>query len=270
MKPVLKYPGSKWKIAKWIISFMPPHTTYLEPFAGSLAVFFNKPPSKVETLNDIDSNVVNLFRVIREQSEELAALIEMTPWARDEYYASYEKAGEPLEDARRFLVRCWQAYGTKTNTTTGWRNDIGARKWINMPDQWRKLAGRITAIANRLMDAQIENQPALTIIERYQFPYVLIYADPPYLLETRNSTMYAHEMTDADHIELLNALDAHPGPVLLSGYACELYDNRLSHWRRETIKAQAEKGQARTEVLWINPVAAKAQKQQTIFQEVSP
>src|SRR5690554_1056987 len=110
MKPVLKYPGSKWNIAKWIISFMPPHTTYLEPFFGSGAVFFQKPPSKVEMINDIDGNVVNLFRVIREHPEELAALIEMTPWARDEYYASYEKTGDSLEDARRFLVRCWQAF----------------------------------------------------------------------------------------------------------------------------------------------------------------
>jgi len=251
MKPVLKYPGSKWRLAEWIISFMPPHTTYLEPFFGSGAVFFNKAPSKVETINDIDGNVVNLFRVIREQPEELAALIEMTPWARDEYYASYEKTGDSLEDARRFLVRCWQAFGTKTNTRTGWRNDIGARKWINMPDQWRNLAIRVFPIADRLKDAQIENQPAFEIISRYKFSYVLIYADPPYLLNTRNSTMYAHEMTDADHIELLDALDAHPGPVILSGYACDLYDNRLGHWRRVTHKAQAEKGQIREEVLWL-------------------
>lgn len=265
MKPVLKYPGAKWNLAQWIISHMPPHTTYLEPYFGSGAVFFNKPPSKVETINDIDGNVVNLFRVIREKSQELAALIEMTPWARDEYCASYEKTGDSLEDARRFLVRCWQAFGTRTDSKTGWRNDIGARKYINMPDQWRKLPNRLLVIADRLKCAQIESQQALEIIQRYRFNYVLIYADPPYPLNTRSGKMYANEMTDEDHIELLEALDKHPGPVLLSGYACQLYDDRLPHWTRRTTKAHAEGGRVREEVLWINPVAAKTTSQLTIF-----
>lgn len=263
--PVLKYPGSKWNLASWIIEHMPPHTTYLEPFFGSGAVFFNKRPSKVETINDIDGQVVNLFRVIRERPEELARLIEFTPWARDEYYASYERIGEPVEDARRFLVRCWQAFGTKTDAKTGWRNDIGARKYINMPDQWSKLSARILFLARRLREAQIENQLALKIIERYKFDYVLIYADPPYPLSTRHGSMYANEMTDDDHIKLLEVLDAHPGPVLLSGYACELYDKQLGHWLRKTHMAQAEKGLIRQEVLWLNPVAAEGLAQQRLF-----
>ena len=255
MKPVLKYPGAKWNLAKWIISHMPPHTTYLEPFFGSGAVFFNKPPSTVETINDIDGNVVNLFKVIREQPEELAALIELTPWARDEYYASYEKTGDPIEDARRFLVRTWQAAYTQTNSKSGWR--VGYLHDGGNPATWMIVPKRIIPVAKRLLGVQIENKPAIEIIKKSAYPETLIYADPPYPVDTRSGKMYAHEMTDADHIELLEALDAHPGPVLLSGYACELYDTRLKHWRRETIKAQAEKGQAREEVLWLNPVAAK-------------
>ena len=175
--PVLKYPGSKWNLAQWIISHMPSHTVYLEPFFGSGAVFFNKQPSKVETINDIDGNVVNLFRVIRERPEELVALVEMTPWARDEYYASYEKTGDAMEDARRFLVRCWQAFGTRTYSKTGWRFDTTGG--INMPDKWAR------------------------------FP-------------------------------------------------AEIIRSRLQQWGRKEQRAQAEKGQTRTEVLWINHVAAAA------------
>lgn len=122
VKPVLKYAGAKWRLADWIGGLLPPHEIYLEPFFGSGAVFFRKAPARLETINDIDGNVVNLFRVLREQTEQLAALVELTPWARDEYYASYEKSGNDLEDARRFLVRCWQAFGTMTAARTGWRH----------------------------------------------------------------------------------------------------------------------------------------------------
>ena len=257
MKPVLKYPGGKWNLAEWIISFMSSHTTYLEPFFGSGAVFFRKPPSNVETINDISGNVVNLFRIIRERPDELAALIEMTPWARDEYYASYEKTGDEMEDARRFLVRCWQGTGANLNSRTGWRHHATSVPFANNTVAWNRVSKIIIKATDRLKNVQIENKPALEIIKSYNAPGVLIYADPPYPLNTRSGKMYAHEMTDADHIGLLEALDAHPGPVLLSGYACEMYDNRLKHWRRETKKAQAEKGQVRTEILWINPVAAK-------------
>ncbi len=105
IQPVLKYPGAKWSIAKWILGFIPEHDVYLEPFFGSGAVFFNKRPARIETINDIDGNVVNLFRVIRTRAEELAALIEMTPWARDEYLESYHRTGDELEDARKSATK---------------------------------------------------------------------------------------------------------------------------------------------------------------------
>ena len=135
VKPVLKYAGAKWRLADWIGGLLPPHEIYLEPFFGSGAVFFRKAPARLETINDIDGNVVNLFRVLREQTEQLAALVELTPWARDEYYASYEKSGNDLEDARRFLVRCWQAFGTMTAARTGWRHSATGRSPV-MPQQW--------------------------------------------------------------------------------------------------------------------------------------
>jgi DNA adenine methylase len=251
--PVLRYPGAKWRIADWIISYLPPHTHYLEPYFGSGAVFFNKPPSNVETINDIDGQVVNLFRVLREQPDELVRLIEFTPWSRQEYYESYTLTGDPLEDARRFLVRCWQGHGTRTNSRTGWRNKVTDAKTTDYVAIWARLPRRITAIGSRLKNVQVENTPAVDLIQRNNADNVLIYADPPYNLNTRSGPMYAHEMNDADHEELLEVLDKHPGPVLLSGYANPMYDERLKHWDRVTKRALAEKGKERTEVLWINP-----------------
>jgi len=255
LKPVLKYPGAKWRIAKWILEHMPAHTTYLEPFFGSGAVFFNKKPSKVETINDIDGNVVNLFKVIRERPAELARLIEMTPWARKEHEESFTLTGDPLEDARRTLIQYWQTHGASIGRGTTWRTVYTNSNRVT--ELWDKLPERIINTAKRLKHAQIENRPALEIIRRYKHEDTLIYADPPYPLKTRNGRMYAHEMTVKEHEELLEALNEHPGAVLLSGYDCELYNTRLKHWTRKTKKTLAEKGQMREEVLWLNPVASE-------------
>jgi DNA adenine methylase len=232
-------------------------------------VFFNKEPSRVETINDIDGNVVNLFRVIRERPEELAKLVEMTPWARDEYRASYEMTGDSLEDARRFLVRCWQAFGqVTTNSRGGWRHS-GTDKF-NRAMELIKIPAIILETAERLKIVQIENRPAVELIERYAANHVLIYADPPYLWETRTFRQhgrktYTHEMTNDDHAKLLDALDNHPGPVILSGYACPLYENRLKHWTKRTHKTNAECGRERMEALWINPLATEAVKVISLF-----
>lgn len=209
-----------------------------------------KPPARLETINDIDGNVVNLFRVLREQPEQLAALIELTPWARDEYYSSYEKTGEQVEDARRFLVRCWQAFGTMTAARTGWRHSATGRSPV-MPQQWNRLPDKLEAAATRLKDAQIENMDAVQLIKKYNDPRCLIYADPPYTPETRRKNIYAQEMTTEQHIQLLEALRAHSGSVVLSGYANEIYDNMLHDWKRIEKRALAERGQTRTEILWI-------------------
>ncbi|WP_138756470.1 DNA adenine methylase [Paenibacillus sinopodophylli] len=266
---ILNYPGAKWSMTDWIISYMTEHTTYLEPYFGSGAVLFRKSPVPLETVNDIDGDVVNLFKVVRDQPEELAHKIKWTPYSREEYYDSYEQVEDELERARRFLVRCWQAIGSKTSDRTGWKSNIQYDKAPNKscPMQWQDLPNEITAVSSRLRDVQIESQPALKVIERYRHPGVLIYADPPYVLSTRSKRMYRHEMNEDDHAELLEALDAHSGPVILSGYTHPLYDNRLKHWHREERAATADRGKPRIEVLWINPVAAAAieERQMTLF-----
>jgi DNA adenine methylase len=252
IRSVLRYPGAKWVLAKWICGNLPPHEVYLEPFFGSGAVFFGKEPSQTETINDIDGDVVNLFKVIRDRDRELCDAISLTPWARDEYYGSYAERGDAgdVERARVFLVRCWQAFGTRTGLRSGWRNRTTGRS-PKEPDIWSKLPERISVVAERLLHAQIENTDALALIDRYDAPCCLIYADPPYMPDTRSKGMYAYEC-DADfHARLLDKLDAHSGSVVLSGYDNPLYNERLKSWRRVEKDARAELGTLRREVLWI-------------------
>ncbi|WP_227394214.1 DNA adenine methylase [Jeotgalibacillus aurantiacus] len=265
MKRILNYPGSKWSMANWIIDHMPDHEVYLEPFFGSGAVFFNKQPVKIETINDLDSRIVNLFKVIRDHPEELARLISYTPLSREEYKGSYETNPDPLEDARRFLVRCWMAIGAKTSDITGWRSSISPNS-PNNAKQWSSLPGNIMTITDRLKDAQIENQDALDLIQRYNRENVLIYADPPYVRSTRTNRHYAHEMDESGHAALIEVLLDHQGPVILSGYENDLYARYLSEWHLEERIVSAEAGAKKKESLWINPIAANQLKRINLFQ----
>ncbi len=262
--PVIRYPGAKWMLADWIISHFPAHETYLEPFFGSGAVFFNKRPSSSEYVNDLDGEIVHLFKMLRERPEDLAALIELTPWAREEYEASFDLTEEPLERARRTIVRHWQAYGGTAHRGTyrsGWRHtgpQGGPTKVVTR--QWAAVPERIRATAARLLDCQIESMQAVQLLGRINGPDVLAYVDPPYLGSTRKwRRFYAAEMFDeASHTELLETLIDFQGMVVLSGYANDLYDGMLADWLRVERRGWADGGAARVEVLWINPRAARA------------
>lgn len=253
VKAILKYPGAKNRIADWICSYIPQHEVYLELFAGSLAVFFSKAPSKIETLNDLDGNIVNYFRVIRNKHVELMHALYQTPYARDEYYAAFEgKENESdIERARKFAVRCWQGFGCSNL----YRNGFRSSQQGNSPrttKEWREIPERLEGASNRLKNAQIENLPAVELLKRYNTPDVFIYADPPYLHGTRKNYLYKHEMEDADHVELLEALINHPGNVMISGYDNDMYNDILTGWRKEQISTQAEGGLKRVETLWMN------------------
>lgn len=270
MKRILNYVGSKWNMAKWIIQQMPEHNVYLEPYFGSGAVLFNKPASKIETVNDIDGNIVNLFKVIRENPKELAQTIEFTPYSREEYYQSFESLRQDLSDverARFFLIRCWMARGGKTSDRTGWRHNIDIATINALPD-WNCLPGTILEATNRLKKVQIECQDATALIERYNRNDCLIYADPPYVLETRTKRHYAHEMNDGQHTKLLETLNNHNGFVILSGYDNELYNDLLNGWTKLTKMAQTESAQSKQEVLWLNPNVSKKKSQLDIFEVI--
>lgn len=263
LKAVLKFPGAKWSIARWITSFFPGHEHYIEPYCGSAAVFFSKQPSKHEVLNDLNGSLVNLFEVMRTRGEELAEAIMLSPWSEAEYNAIEghvdETDGDALEHARRFLVRSWQAHGGTIAQVSGWKHN-GLRGSVYPTQLWKKLPARLMAAAERLQDAEIRCRPALEVIDYYNAPNCLHYVDPPYMFETRARKYYKHEMTTDDHEDLLTHLVAHKGMIILSGYATSLYDEALAGWMRTELRATTEHGNTRTEVLWINPRAVSAQQ----------
>ncbi len=265
MKAVMKYPGSKWSIARWIIDFFPEHHSYLEPFLGSGAVLFNKPRSNIETVNDLDGNVVNLFEWIRQDPERLAHEIYYTPYARQVYEDAFAAVPEDsLQKAVNFYIRLNMGHGFRTNgEKVGWKNDIQGRERSYASKDWCDLPGKIIQAAERLRGVQIENRPAVEEMQRFNYPNVLIYLDPPYVLSTRHGKQYRYEMDDAAHNDLLDVSLAHRGPVLISGYDNELYNERLKNWHREETFCYSQVKSKKKEVLWMNFMP---EKQMSLFE----
>ena len=223
MNTLLNYTGAKWGMAAKIVELMPPHRSYLEPYFGSGAVLFNKPPSAIETVNDIDGDIVNFFRVLREQPEELAKAISLTPYARDVFDDAHaNRRSSDFDRAYRFAIRSKMGHGFKTYQKTGWKMDVSGREGAYALSNWNRMPNDLLAAAHRLKSVQIENRPALDLIRKFNHDNVLIYADPPYLLQTRGGKQYRHEMTEQDHLDLLEALKQHKGSVILSGYPSEM------------------------------------------------
>jgi Site-specific DNA methylase len=255
MRTLLRYPGSKQRLAPWIISQMPKHHSYLEPYAGGIAILLNKEPSRIETINDLDDDVINLYRVIREKREELIEKIVFTPYARAEYDNAFPENPEGLSDverAKNFLIRSGMGHGFRLCEKTGFKRDVYAREAAYAVRYWNDLPDVITNVAQRLKMVQIEHKPAVELIKAFNHSNVLIYGDPPYVMSTRSRKMYRHEMSDQDHVELLEALLLHTGPVMLSGYDNEIYNEYLQGWRKISTPARAENSLPRTEVLWMN------------------
>ena len=262
MRAIFRYPGSKWSIAEWIIGHFPAgyeKMVYLEPFVGSGAVFFNKNPGAVETINDLDSNIVNLFRVLRDDPDELRRVLALTPYSREEYDLSFEPCEEPIEKARRYMVRTTQAIGAKmhNNEKCGWRNHkqmkIGgtACKWGGIVDTIDEAASRLRGDTTHLV--QIEHMDALRLIERYNYPDTLMYLDPPYVRHTRRSgALYKHEMDDAAQHELLDLITCSKAKIIISGYESELYNTALFGWHKDSTMSQTTSTEMATETIWMN------------------
>lgn len=252
LNSILKYPGAKWRIADRIISYMPSHKVYLEPFFGSGAIFFRKQPSYLETINDIDGNIVNLFRVCREHPEELAKAISFTPFSREEFTSCYEvEVEDSVERARRTLVRYHQSFGTSNSSKTSWRNvqTYGGPRCATM---WNNLPDIILQCCERLKNAQIENIDALELIGRYNSRDTLIYCDPPYLPSIRKKNLYKHEYDEEQHIQLINTLIKSDSMVILSGYDNDLYNEMLPDWCTAVKNTTVQMGLHRVEKIWMN------------------
>lgn len=254
MKAIMKYPGSKWGLSDWIISFFPPHHSYLEPFFGSGAVFFNKQPSDIETINDLDGNVVNMFDCIRKDPERLARELHLIPYAREVYDRAFAvEPSDPFDRAVNFYVRLNMGHGFRTNgKKVGWKNDVHGRERAYAAKEWNSLPERIMEAAERLKDVQIEHMDAIDLIRRFNYKDVLIYCDPPYVLQTRHGKQYRCELDDEGHERLLDALVEHKGPAIISGYDNDLYADKLREWHREETVAYSQVASRKKEVIWMN------------------
>lgn len=254
MKALMKYPGSKWSLADWIINFFSDHHSYLEPFFGSGAVLFNKPRSHIETVNDLDGNVVNLFEWIRKDPERLAHEIYYTPYARQVYDDAFSAVpGDSLGKAVNFYIRLNMGHGFRTNgEKVGWKNDVQGRERSYALQDWCNLPNKIVEAAERLRGVQIENRPAVELIRRFNYKNVLIYCDPPYMLETRHGKQYRCEMDDKDHEILLRLLLQHKGLVLISGYDTDMYRDMLKGWNRFENVSYSQVCTQKREIIWMN------------------
>ncbi len=208
-------------------------------------------------------DVVNLFLVIREHPEQLARVLELTPYSREEYNRAFDPGGDPVEQARRFVIRTAQAIGAKMGGKCGWRNHKQIRGgsaylWHGIPDAVMDAASRLRGSATNAV--QVEHTDALRLIERYNDPGVLMYLDPPYLRSTRNGgRLYRHEMDDADHQKLLELLRASQASIVLSGYESDLYDRALTGWHKYTIAARITSAEVTQEVVWCSYEAPEQQ-----------
>lgn len=263
-RPVLRWHGGKWLLAPWIINHFPQHRVYVEPFGGAASVLLRKDRAYAEIYNDLDDDVVNLFRVLRgDRAMELVKNVSFTPFARSEFDQSYEVSDDPVESARRLIIRSFMGFGSDGHNgarPTGFRansNRSGttpAHDWSNYPEPLERIIRRMDGVV-------IEHRPAIAVMAQADGHDTLHYVDPPYVWETRSTGKkssrknYRHEMTNSDHAELLNFLVGLKGMVVLSGYPSPIYDDALKGWRRSERKAFADGALERTEVLWINPLA---------------
>lgn len=270
-RPLLRWHGGKWLLAPWIIAHFPAHQVYVEPFGGAASVLLRKDRAYAEVYNDLDQTLVGLFRVLRDpaSAERLIRELELTPFARDEFFQAYELCDDPVEAARRTMIRSFMGFGSDGSNgvyRTGFRANSN-RSGSTPAQDWRNYPPALSAIVDRLMGVVIENRDAAEVMRAHDGGGCLHYVDPPYLPETRSAGnrrrgagyhVYVHDMEAAQHLPLLEELRSLRGMVVLSGYPSTLYDDALPGWRRVERKALADGARPRIEVLWLNPAVVEA------------
>jgi DNA adenine methylase len=267
--------GGKFSHLDWLLPLLPECFHYCEPYAGSGAVLLNKKPAPVETYNDIDGEVVNFFKVLREEKEKIIEQIGLTPFSREEFGLACELNPDltNLERARRFYIRARQVRtGLAQTATIGrWANckNTSRAGMSGVVSRWLGGVEQLEYIAERLLRVQIENRPAIDVVKLYDSKETLFYCDPPYIHETRGDTKaYGYEMNNADHIELARVLNSVEGLVAISNYESELMEELYParKWTKiyapeKTIHSTKD---VRQEVLWINYDLKKLETHKTI------
>jgi DNA adenine methylase len=265
----MRYHGGKWRLAPWIIRHFPAHGRYVEPFGGSASVLLRKDSSAQEVYNDLDGEIVNVFRVLRKpnQAARLAHLRGLTQHSRAEFELGWEPISpqdDPVEAARRTMTRAYMGYGNsatgKYKTGFRSRHDVGGG---NLAASWAEYPEQISAFTRRLRSVTLECMDAAECIAKYDDAGTLFYVDPTYLPETRTAHAggYRHEMTPEQHRQLADVLLRVRGMVVLSGYDSPMYRELYAGWRVTTCAARGEKAASRTEFLWISPRASRCSSQ---------
>lgn len=255
--------GGKYSHLNWLLPLLPQEKCYVEPYGGSGAVLLNREPAQVETFNDIDSEVINFFKVLRENKEKLIEKIALTPYSKEEFEKAIEKKGDDslsdVEQARLFFVRAGQVHnGLAQNATPGrWSYcvSMSRRDMSGSVSQFYGKINKLKKISERLRRVQIENRPAIEVIERYDNENCLIYCDPPYPPECRgDKNSYGYEMDESSHRELSEVLKNCEGKVAISSYDCDLMQELYGEWNQHSSKEKkTNTGKAdRTECLWTN------------------
>lgn len=257
-RPLLRYHGGKWMLAPWIISHFPAHKVYVEPFGGAASVLLRKPRTYSEVYNELDEEITSLFRVVRDpmQSLELRRQLAITPFSRLEFKLSYKPSDDPVEQARRTIVRSFMGFGSSAASghDTGFRANSN-RSGTTPAHDWANYPPNLDWITERLQGVVIESRDAIDCMKQHDSPETLHYVDPPYDPSTRSGCKgYRYELSD--HTRLLQCVADLSGAVIISGYRTDLYDDFLREWRRIDRAAHADGARKRVESLWLN---AKAQ-----------
>jgi DNA adenine methylase len=269
--------GGKAALAPLIVSLLPAHQVYCEVFGGSGAVLFAKRPGALEIFNDLDSGVTNFFRVLRhpEQASKLQQLLEMTPYAREEYYMclkNWQGETDPVEKARQWYCSVMQSMNS-TVRASGWSST--KEPGSNPARAWSHTIAQLSACSRRLAQVEIDHRDFAAVIQAYDSPQTCFYPDPPYLPETRRRAQcYWHELTQQDHERLLTQIQRVHGMVVLSGYAHPLYQEALASWECLTLRVRCSSvseaisptQRSRIECIWRNPACVL--RQGTLFDQL--
>ena len=262
MRPMLNYYGGKWSSGDWIIEHFPEHEIYVEVFGGGASVMLKKKRSKREVINDIDDEIVNLYQVMRDHYAELHRRCELTPHSRKEYKMARDRSEDPIEQARRTIIKSYFGIGDSVFNENGMRssktsNTCVATSWFNWHQQmWQ--------IAERFQGVTIESLSWSDLLEKYDSPTTLFYLDPPYVKATRNSRhAYRFDFEDKDHVALIDAIQKLKGFVLISGYDHEIYTPLP--WKKVTRDFKTNNKKEQTETLWLCPKTQSQQTQMGLF-----
>ncbi len=244
LKSPLKWYGGKTQLAKKLLPLIPDHKTYVETFAGSAALFFGKDVSDVEVINDLNSGLVNFYRVLRdpEKYSRFEYLVNLTPFSREEFLFcrdTWRSCTQDVEKAYRWFVMMRQSYGAMGHSF-GHAITYGTKGRGSSTGGYLSAIDRLPEVHARLRGVQIENLDFRTLIRSYDRPTTFFYLDPPYVLSTRKGKAYAHEMTDHDHEDLVEMLLAVEGKAMLSGYANPIYEQlECAGWQRHDFETTA-------------------------------